>query len=229
MIGTQKLLQAIVDSGTIRQFVYISSRSTYGQVNQPNRLMQEDDPKYPINPYGASKVGGEAICHVYNHIYNLQVNVIRIFALYGPNGRPDMIPRQLIEKIYHGKTITKFGSGEANRDWVYVEDAAEAVFQAVHRPLGYQVFNIGTGKGYSLNELIAIAEEVVGHPAVIENLPVPPGDAHFVGVADNAKARQLLNWEPRFTLRDGLKHTLTDYLAKNLVASETPLQHFSIK
>ncbi|MDJ0900352.1 MAG: hypothetical protein QNJ55_16225 [Xenococcus sp. MO_188.B8] len=53
----------------------------------------------------------------------------------------------------------------------------------------------------------------MGRPAVIENLPVPPGDAHFVGVADNTKARQLLDWEPRIPLREGLKHTLNDYLA----------------
>ena len=214
VIGTQKLLQAIVDASTIRQFVYISTRSTFGQVDHPNCLMQEEDPKRPINPYGASKLGAEAICHVYHHIYNLQVNIIRIFALYGPNGRPDMIPRQLIEKIYHGQTITKFGTGEANRDWMYVEDAAEAVFQAVHRPFGYQIFNIGTGKGTSLNDLIAVAEKVVGRPAIIDNIPVPPGDAHFVGIADNTKARQLLNWEPHFTLQEGLQSTFTDYLAQ---------------
>ena len=212
IIGTQKLLQTIVDCGTIKQFVYISTRSTFGQVTSPEHLMQEEAPKRPINPYGASKVGAEAICHVYHHIYGLHVNIIRIFALYGPGGRPDMIPRQLIEKIYSGKTIQKFGSGEANRDWMYIEDATEAVFLAANQPRGYQVFNVGTGKGTSLNELISVAEEVVGKRAIIENLPVPLGDAHFVGVADNSKARELLGWNPKVSLRKGMAQTLVHYL-----------------
>ena len=170
--------------------------------------MREDDPKYPINPYGASKVGAEAICHVYHHIYQLQVNIIRIFALYDPYGRPDMIPRQLIKKIYRGETIQKFGVGDATRDWLYVEDAAEAVLTAVHRHSGFQIFNIGSGKSTSLNDLIAIGEDIVGQTTIINNLPVPPGDAHFVGIADYSKARQLPGWQPKFSLREGLNRTL---------------------
>ena len=211
-IGTQKLLQAIIDSGIIKQVVYISTRSTFGQVSAPNQLISEEHPKRPINPYGASKVGAEAICHVYNHIYDLNINIIRIFALYGPHGRPDMIPRQLIEKIYSEKKIQKFGSGEANRDWMYVDDAADAVFLAANKPLGFEVFNIGTGKGTSLNELIEIAEEVVGKPAMIEELPVPSGDAHFVGVADNSKARELLVWNPKISLKEGMAQTFAQFL-----------------
>jgi UDP-glucuronate 4-epimerase len=208
IIGTQTLLQTIAEHGSVRQFVYISTRSTFGQVDSPGQLMTEEAPKRPINPYGASKVGAEAICHVYHHLHGIDVNIIRIFALYGPYGRPDMIPRQLMEKVVADIEIPKFGTGEANRDWMYVEDAAEAVLLAVDTPLGYQIFNIGTGRGTSLNELIATAEKVIGKTARILHLPVPPGDAHFVGIADNSKAKSVLGWTPKTSLEEGMRKTL---------------------
>jgi UDP-glucuronate 4-epimerase len=215
IIGTQTLLHTIAEHGSVRQFVYISTRSTFGQVDSPGQLMSEESPKRPINPYGASKVGAEAICHVYHHLHGIDVNIIRIFALYGPHGRPDMIPRQLMEKIGSGAEIPKYGTGLANRDWMFVEDAAEAVFLAAHRPLGYQIFNVGTGHGTTLNDMIAAAEEVIGKQANILQLPVPPGDAHFVGVADNTKARSVLGWEPKTSLKDGLKKILEQMAVRN--------------
>jgi UDP-glucuronate 4-epimerase len=212
VIGTQKLLQAIVDHGSVKQVVYISTRSTYGQVADPGLKITESQPLMPINPYGASKVGAEAILHTYHHLYGLHVNIIKIFALYGPYGRPDMIPRQLIEKVHHGAEIVKFGSGEATRDWLYVKDAADAVHSAAYKPLGFEDFNIGSGEATSLNALIAAAEEVVGRPAVIRHATVPKGDANFVGVADYSKAEKMLGWKPRTSLMEGLKRTLSSYL-----------------
>jgi UDP-glucuronate 4-epimerase len=212
IVGTQTLLHTIAAHGSVRQFVYISTRSTFGQVDSAGQLMAEESPKRPINPYGASKVGAEAICHVYHHLHGINVNIIRIFALYGPYGRPDMIPRQLLEKVIADVEIPKFGTGEANRDWMYVEDAAQAVFLAVDKPLGYEIFNIGTGRGTSLNELISTAEKVIGKSAKILQLPVPPGDAHFVGVADNSKAASVLGWTPSTSLEEGMRKTLENAL-----------------
>jgi UDP-glucuronate 4-epimerase len=212
IVGTQTLLHTIAEHGSVRQFVYISTRSTFGQVDSAGQLMAEESPKRPINPYGASKVGAEAICHVYHHLHGINVNIIRIFALYGPYGRPDMIPRQLLEKVIADVEIPKFGTGEANRDWMYVEDAAQAVFLAVDKPLGYEIFNIGTGRGTSLNELISTAEKVIGKSAKILQLPVPPGDAHFVGVADNSKAASVLGWTPSTSLEEGMRKTLENAL-----------------
>jgi UDP-glucuronate 4-epimerase len=217
IIGTQTLLHTIAEHGSVRQFVYISTRSTFGQVESADQLMSEEAPKRPINPYGASKVGAEAICHVYHHLHGINVNIIRIFALYGPHGRPDMIPRQLMEKINSGLEIPKYGTGQANRDWMYVEDAAEAVYLAAHKPLGYQIFNIGTGRGTTLNEMIATAEDIIGKPANILHLPVPPGDAHFVGVADNTKARTVLGWEPKTSLKGGLEKIMEQMSADSAV------------
>jgi nucleoside-diphosphate-sugar epimerase len=113
-----------------------------------------------------------------------------------------------MEKVVADIEIPKFGTGEANRDWMYVEDAAEAVLLAVDTPLGYQIFNIGTGRGTSLNELIATAEKVIGKTARILHLPVPPGDAHFVGIADNSKAKSVLGWTPKTSLEEGMRKTL---------------------
>lgn len=211
ILGTQKLMAALSEA-KVKQVVLISTRSIYGQTNSPLNLMSEDSSKLPINPYGASKLGAELYAHVYHHLYAINVNIIRIFAIYGHRGRPDMIPRQLIEKIHNEIPIPKFGSGEATRDWLYVEDAVDAIVLAIQKPLGYEIFNVGTNIPTSLNEIIAIAEKVVGKQAIIQNFPVPPGDAGFVGIADINRARTILGWTPKTSLEEGIKKTYKHYL-----------------
>jgi len=211
ILGTQRIMAAFGEA-KVKQVVLISTRSVYGQTNNPLNLMSEDSPKFPINPYGASKLGAELFAHVYHHLYGINVNIIRISAIYGHRGRPDMIPRQLIEKIHNQIPIPKFGLGTATRDWLYVEDAVDAIVLAIQKPLGYEVFNVGTTVATSLNEIIGIAEKVIVKQAIIQNLPVPPGDAGFVGIIDINKARTILGWTPKTSLEEGIKESYKQYL-----------------
>lgn len=207
VLGTQCLLDAIAETGTVKHLVYISSRSAVGEVPTPDALMTEELLPRPINPYGASKVAAEAFCHSFHKLTDIAVSICRMQPMYGPKGRPDMMPRRLLEKIHAGIEIEKYGSGEAVRDWLYITDAVDGILATLWNPMGIEIFNFGTGVGTTVNELISVAEVVVGRPAVVVNVDVPPGDAHFGGVCDITKAKRLLKWEPQVDLKTGLTRT----------------------
>jgi UDP-glucuronate 4-epimerase len=203
--GTQSLLNAVRRSGTVRQFVLISSRAAVGETGSANDRMTEEEPLRPINPYGATKAAMEALCHAFHKNFGLPVTICRMQPLYGPRSRHDMMPRVLLEGILQGKAIKKYGNGQAVRDWLYVEDAALGILAALDHMQGFSIFNFGTGIGTTLNELIRLAAEITGGELNIQHEEVPPGDAVFAGVCDNRKARQALGWEPKVDLRTGLR------------------------
>jgi len=232
--GTCNLLQCLGNSETCKKVVQASTRSVFGQVPEKlkDAMLDENFPRRPVNPYGASKVASDAIAHAYSHLSNMQITLVRIFATYGPRGRPDMMPRILMEKIRNGEEILKFGEGDATRTWVYIEDIVSAFLTCLKTEIVqphyndaekqpqfspyFDEFNTNSSDGsVSLNTLIETAEKVVGKKAIIKNVPVPPGDANYVGHSDSRKFREKLNWTPKVSLLEGM----TKYL-KTLDASE---------
>jgi UDP-glucuronate 4-epimerase len=149
----------------------------------------------------------EAFAHAFHVNRGLSVSICRLQPLYGPRCRPDMLPRRLLEKIHAGLKIEKYGSGESVRDWLYITDGVAGILAALRTPMGFLIVNLGTGVGTTVNELISIAEAVVGRPAIVETVDVPSGDAHFGGLADITKAKRLLHWEPQVDLKTGLTRT----------------------
>ena len=203
--GTQSLLNAIRRAGTVGKFALISSRAAVGETGTADGRITEEELLRPINPYGATKAAMEALCHAYYRNFGLPVTICRMQPLYGPRSRHDMMPRVLLEGILQHKAVKKYGSGEAVRDWLYVEDAALGILAALEHAQGFSIFNFGTGVGTTLNELMRLAVEITGRELNILHEEVPPGDAVFAGVCDNRKARQALSWEPKVDLRSGLR------------------------
>ncbi len=203
--GTATLLDVLGRHG-VKHVVQASTRSVFGECADAGVALDENAPRRPINPYGASKVASDAMAHCYAHLHHMNVTVIRIFATYGPRGRPDMIPRILVQRVASGEPVTKFGDGSATRCFTYISDIVEAFMAALRRPqLGYVEFNTGSVDGLvSLNEMIATAERVFGKRAVIHQGAVPPGDAHTVGHPDWAKIEKVLGWRPRVSLEEGM-------------------------
>jgi nucleoside-diphosphate-sugar epimerase len=212
--GTQSLLNAIRQTDTIRRLVLISSRSAVGETCAVDDKMTENDLLRPINPYGATKVAAEALCHAFYKNFGLSVSICRMQPLYGPRCRRDMMPNLLFENALHNKVVRKYGSGTAVRDWLYVEDAALGIVAALNNSEMFSIFNFGTGIGTTLNDLIQMVMEITGKKLnfVYEN--VPPGDAVFAGVCDSQKAKKMLGWEAKIDLKTGLKITY-EYLKKN--------------
>jgi len=212
--GTAMLLDALGKSG-VEMVVQASTRSVFGQRDNNNTELTETADRRPINPYGASKVGADAMAHCYSHLHGMNLTLIRIFATYGPRGRPDMIPRILVESIDNGKPIRKFGKGDATRTWIYISDIVSAFLLALKQPQdGYAEFNTGAPNSTTLNELIECAEEVTGKKALIEQHPVPPGDAHTVGHPSYDRIKKVLGWVPLVSVKEGMRLTLEDHMKR---------------
>lgn len=221
LIGTATLLDELGKSGKVKRVVQASTRSVFGEVDEPDTVLHEGSPRRPVNPYGVSKVASDAVAHCYSHIYQMQVFLVRITSCYGPKGRPDMILRILMENIKNGQIIKKYGSGEATRTWLYIDDLIDCFMRAyfygtpdshidksipIHELSLYEEFNTGSDEGaVTLNQVIATAEKVMGKKANIQEFPVPPkGDAKFIGVLDFSKARNILGWSPKYNLEQGM-------------------------
>ncbi len=212
ILGTATVLDALGKSG-VKVAVQASTRSVYGERLDNDVYLTEKADRLPVNPYGASKVGADAMAHCYSHLHKMNVTLIRIFSAYGPRGRPDMIPRILIERIVNDEPIKKFGDGNATRTWVYIADIVSAFMCALNNPReGFREFNTGAPNSTTLNELIACAEKVTGKKAILEQYDVPPGDAHTVGHPDYTLLKETYGWTPTVDVEEGIRLAYLDYM-----------------
>jgi len=213
ILGTLRLLEALVACG-VKTIIQASTRSVFGQREDDEELLNEFSPRRPVNPYGASKVGADAIAHSYAFVHGMHVTLLRLFSVYGPRGRPDMMPRMLVERVHAGVPIRKFGDGTSTRTWIYVSDVARCFLMALKCPPedGFAEYNLGTPVSTTLNEIIQTAELVVGKPAVIDQMPGQPGDALKVAHADFSLAQKKLGWTPGVALEEGLRLTYKYWL-----------------
>jgi UDP-glucuronate 4-epimerase len=201
-LATMVLLEAMKDAGVDR-LVFASTSSVYGRRGE-GPFRETDSTDRPLSPYSATKKACEVLCHTYHHLYGLNAYVMRFFTVYGPRQRPDMAIHSFVKAITRREPIVRFGDGSSERDYTYVQDIADGVVAAAERVSGYEIINIGGAVTTPLSNLIAELEELLGQEAHIVEKPLPPGDVPRTA-ADTSKASQLLGFEARTTLRDGLK------------------------
>ena len=200
--GTAVLLEAARRHG-VERFVFASSSSVYGAASRVP--FSEDDPvRAPISPYAASKIAGEALCHVYSHLYGMRIVCLRFFTVYGPRQRPDLAIRKFAESIAAGRPIPVFGDGSTGRDYTYIGDIVAGILAAAEHDTAFDVFNLGNSSPVLLRDMIATLERVLGKPAVIDRQPLQPGDVPIT-YADISKARRLLGWAPQTSLETGIR------------------------
>jgi UDP-glucuronate 4-epimerase len=201
--GTQNMLELARARG-IPQFVFASSSSVYG-VN-PNVPWREDDHVLqPISPYASTKVSGELLGHVYSHLYGMRFIALRFFTAYGPRQRPDLAIRKFAQLILNGERIPFYGDGSSRRDYTYVDDIVGGIVGAIrYRGSLYEVVNLGNNHAVTLGELVRSMEDVLGIPALLAPMPDQPGDVPQTW-ADVSKARSLLGYDPKTSLRTGLE------------------------
>lgn len=208
--GTVVLLDA-ARRHNCASFVLGSTSSVYGET-QRIPFQEDDTADRPLAPYPASKRAAELFGHSYHHLYGLNVNVVRFFNVYGPQGRPDMMPMKVIEAILRGETIQTFAGGTLQRDWTYIDDIVDGVVRALYRPMGYQVFNLGFGAPIPLTDFIHIYEELIGRAAITKDVPAPRTEPPIT-YCDNTRARQLLGFDPQTPVHEGLARTWAWYRA----------------
>ena len=201
--GTLNLLD-LTREFNIKQFVFGSSSSVYGE--NPQVPFSEDQKiSNPISPYAATKAAGELICHTYSHLYDIRTVCLRFFTVYGVRQRPDLAIHKFARRILDGKPIQVFGDGTTRRDYTYIDDIISGVRAAIdYERNKHDIFNLGESQTVELKYLIELIEKNLDKKAIIERLPMQPGDVPQT-YADITKARQLLNYNPQTKIEEGIE------------------------
>ena len=200
--GSINLLEVAREIGATN-FVFASTSSVYG--NTKHLPFVETDPcNQPLAPYPASKKAVELMGYTYHHLHGLNFTALRFFNVYGPRGRPDMMPFIVIDGIVNRREIVLFDGGQMKRDWTYIDDIIGGVIAALDKPLGYELINLGRGEPVLMTDLVEIIEGLVGYKAILST-PRAPLSEPKITFADIDKARRLLDYNPQTSLAAGLR------------------------
>lgn len=233
VLGTQNLLE-MARRFSVRNFVYASSSSVYGGSKQfPFSESQPVDD--PVSPYAATKKANEVQASCYHRLYGFPVTGLRFFTVYGPGGRPDMAIRKFIERLSQGKPVPVYGDGAFERDYTYIDDIVDGIFGAIRASAGREgwdeVINLGESETTNVRELILLIAKSLGvaqlerdakrlsdretealireleTEGLVELLPEQLGDVPKT-YADISKARELIGYNPRTKIREGITRTV---------------------
>jgi UDP-glucose 4-epimerase len=216
--GTVELLDAARKAG-VRRVVYAGSSSAYG--DQPTSSKRETDLPGPLSPYAAAKLSGELYLHAFANTYGIQTVGIRYFNVFGSRQDPDspysaVIPL-FITAMLAGRQPVIYGDGRQSRDFTFVDNVVHGNLLAADAPdASGQTVNVANGRTTTLLELVSLLNEMLGTDIQPRHEPARVGDVRE-SLADIAKARRLLGYEPPVTFRDGLLRSIEYY--RSLVSS----------
>ena len=207
LLATVRLLERARQM-RIERFVFASSGGTvYGR---PERIpIPEDHATEPLVSYGVVKLAVEKYLNLYHHLYGLPYRVVRLSNPYGPRqraGGAQGAASVFLARVHAGKPIEIWGDGGVVRDYIFVSDAVDGILAAHDHPATSGTYNIGSGAGTSLKDLVAAIGEVTGRQVDVR---YTPGRAFDVpaNVLDISRARRELGWAPRTELHEGLRRT----------------------
>ena len=209
--GTQILLDAVREA-PVERFVLISSSEVYGTARYAP--MDEEHPLEPRSPYAATKAGGDRLAYSYFVTYDLPIVIVRPFNNYGPRQHPEKVVPRFITAALADEPLTVHGDGHASRDWLYVDDDAEAIEAVIEAPLDRvagEVLNVATGVDISVEEIADLVLDALGKPRSLKaHVPERPGqvDRH-IGSTD--KMRRVTGWTARTSFEAGLERTVAWY------------------
>ncbi|WFD11121.1 NAD-dependent epimerase/dehydratase family protein [Tepidibacter hydrothermalis] len=209
VIGTINILEAC-RKNNVKKIIYSSTAAVYGN---PDYLgIDEKHHKQPISFYGLSKLSPEYYISIYSKLYNLDYTILRYSNVYGirddKNGEGGVISI-FLDRIINGKSIKIFGDGSATRDYIYVEDVVDANINSMKYG-NREIFNIGTGKHTSVLELFKIIRNIENKDINVVFEDERPEDIKHSYFEIN-KSLSMLNWNPKFSLEQGLRKTVEYY------------------
>jgi nucleoside-diphosphate-sugar epimerase len=224
--GTLNLLKASSDLH-VKRFIYASSAAVYGDTLSPQK--REDMTPNPTSPYGISKLAAENYVKLFHKLYGLETVSLRYFNVYGPRQRFDT-------QCAYGGAITIFtnrllknmppiiyGNGEQTRDFVYIQDVIEANILALNnKNAAGEAFNIGTGKNISINQIAEILKDKMNRKNLknVHADPRPTDIRH--GYADINKAKKILGYNPKFSIKEGLTELVNWYVKRAHIHESVP-------
>ena len=209
--GTQILLDAIRRT-PVERFILISSSEVYGTAERAP--MDEEHPLNPRSPYAATKAGADRLAYSYFVTYGLPIVIVRPFNNYGPRQHPEKVIPRFVTQALQGLPLTIHGDGHASRDWLYVDDDAEAIEAIIAADLGVvagEVLNVATGVDIAVAEIADLVLDCLGKPRDLKvHVEERPGqvDRH---IGSTEKAQRLAGWRARTSFADGLERTVAWY------------------
>jgi dTDP-glucose 4,6-dehydratase len=209
--GTRVLLDAIREV-PVERFILISSSEVYGTAEEIP--MDEEHPLNPRSPYAATKAGADRLAYAYCATYDLPIVIARPFNNYGPRQHPEKVVPRFILQALADEPLTVHGDGEASRDWLYVDDDAEAIEALIEVELDTvagEVINLATGVDISVSLIADLVLAVLGKPSSLkEFVDERPGQVHR-HIGSTEKAERLLGWRARTDFEEGLARTVQWY------------------
>lgn len=205
--GTLTLLEAMKSNG-VKNLVFASSSSVYG--NQNGKLKETENCNEQISPYAVSKKTAELLNYSYHINFNMNVINLRLFSVYGKNQRPDLVIHKFFNQISQNKPIEIYGNGETKRDYTYIDNVVEAIYNSVlyietQTQSVYEIINIGNDNPIPLIELLDCIKEAVQTDKIeVVTKDIAKGDVETTH-ADIEKAKKLLNYNPSVSLNEGIK------------------------
>ena len=214
ILGTYNILEACRWMKP-KHLMMASTSSVYG-ANKEMPFTETHSTDTPISLYAATKKTGESISHAYSHLYNIPITNFRFFTVYGPWGRPDMALFKFTKAILEGQPIDLYNGGDMLRDFTFVDDIATAIKKLsdkvpkIDEPkemlkvAPWRVVNIGNSAPVHLTKYLQVLEECLGEKAIINNMPMQPGDVSET-FSSVHKLESLTGWRPETEITDGIK------------------------
>lgn len=214
--------------GSVRHLVFVSSSSVYG-TNTRLPFSTHDTTDHPVSLYAATKKAGELMAHAYAHLYGVPCTGLRLFTVYGPWGRPDMVPMLFARAILEGKPIDLYNYGKHKRDFTYIDDVVEGIARIIpiipptdHSVIAddpdpatsaspYRLYNIGNHTAIEVLRLVELLEAALGRSAIMNMLPPQPGDLPET-CADVDDLSRIIGFAPSTPLELGIKKFVEWYL-----------------
>lgn len=214
LINGIRLLEAMKKK-RVSKIIYSSTSSVYGQ--QKTVPIKENASLNLVSPYASSKLAFEQALISYFHSYGIESVSLRYYNVYGP--RDEQKPRtravpMWIEAILDNKPVPWYWEGMQIRDYIYVTDVAKAHLDVLQLN-GINCFNIGSGKGILMKDVLKILEKIVNRKLITRNMGERKGDP-MASYADISKIKKAVGWKPKVSLEEGLKKTFEYYKSQRL-------------
>jgi len=226
LIGFTNIIEACRYAKT-PHLTYASTSSVYG-ANTTMPFSEKHGVNHPVQFYAATKRANELMAHSYSHLFNLPTTGLRFFTVYGPWGRPDMALFKFTKNIIEDQPVPVFNHGNHTRDFTFISDIVEGVIRSsdqIAQPdpnwdsknpdpstsyAPFRIFNIGNNNPVKLIEYIHAIEKALGKEAILELLPLQPGDVPDT-FADSSALEQMVGYKPSVPVDDGVKQFVDWY------------------
>jgi UDP-glucose 4-epimerase len=208
VIGTLNVLEGARTAG-VGKVVYSSSAGIFGELK--HLPIAEDHPTEPDTPYGVSKLSAEKLCLAYAHLYPLEALCLRYFNVYGLNQRYDAYGNVMpifTRWLLNGKPLVIYDDGEQTRDFVNVQDVAQANLLAATSEGVSGAFNVASGTAITINKLAELMRGMVDEDVGVEYQPPRQGDVRD-SLADISKAERILGFKPNVGIEEGLQEYIS--------------------